>query len=52
MIQSITLVFFDILSYTIGNIILGILKCSSYSCKGIQTSACRSLLFFLLCHWF
>jgi len=41
--QIIALVFFDILSYTIGNIILCMFKFNNYNRKGIQTSACRSL---------
>jgi len=35
-------VFFDILSYTIGNIIFLIFKFNNYNCKGIQTLACPS----------
>jgi len=37
--QNIASVFFDILSYTIGNIIFCILKINNYNCKGIKTSA-------------
>jgi len=40
--QIIASVFFDILSYTTGNIIFCIFKFDNYNCKGIQTSACRS----------
>jgi len=37
-------VFSDTLSYTIGKIIFCIFKLNNYNCKGIQASACRSLL--------
>jgi len=44
--QNIASVFFDILSYTIGNIIFVLyefrIKLNNYNCKGIQTPACRS----------
>jgi len=40
--QIIASLFLDIISYTIGNIIFCILKFNNYSCKGIQSSACRS----------
>jgi len=50
--QIIASVLFDILSYTIGNIISCIFKFNVYNCKGIQASACRSYLHFLLCFFF
>jgi len=40
--QIIASVFSDILSYTIGNIIVCIFKLNNYNCKGIQASSCRS----------
>jgi len=42
--QLIASVFFDILSYTIGNIIFCIFKFNNYNCKGKKTSVCRSKL--------